>query len=218
MPPAEKSNSEICYKACIECGCQLILRLFIVCFKASFFMSYKVAMYIFIGRNKACYVCVTYLFEISFKVKENSVQFSHSIMSNSSTPWTAAHQASLSITISWSLLKLMPIESVMPSNHLFPCHPLLLLPSIFLNIRDFSNELAPPIKYGKVLDLQLQHQSFKWIFRTEYPLGLTGLISVQSKGLSRVFSNTTVQKHQFFGAQLSLWSNSHIHTWLLEKP
>ena len=51
-----------------------------------------------------------------------------------------------------------------------------------------------------------------------FPLGLTGLISLQSKGLSRVFSNTTVQKHQFFGAQLSLWSNSHIHTWLLEKP
>ena len=51
-----------------------------------------------------------------------------------------------------------------------------------------------------------------------FPLGLTGLISLQSKGLSRIFSNTTVQKHQFFGTQLSLWSNFHIHTWLLEKP
>ena len=76
------------------------------------------------------------------------------------------------------------------------------------------------------LQHQLQHQSFQWIFRTDVLynwllwvlLGLTGWISWQSKGFSRVFSNTTVQKHQFFGAQLSLESNSHIHTWLLEKP
>ena len=75
----------------------------------------------------------------------------------------------------------------------------------------------------KVLELRPQHQSFQWIFRNHsifswFPLGLTGLISLQSKELSRVFSNTTVQKHQFFGAQPSLWSNFHIHTWLLEKP
>ena len=68
---------------------------------------------------------------------------------------------------------------------------------------------------AKVLEFQLQHQSFQWIFRTDF---LYGLISLQSKGLSRVSSNTTVQKHQFFGAQLSLWYNTHIHTWLLEKP
>ena len=67
---------------------------------------------------------------------------------------------------------------------------------------------------AKVLELQLQRPSFRWIF----PLGLTGLISLQSRGLSRVFSNTTVQKHQFFSAQLSSQSNSHIHTWPLEKP
>ena len=73
---------------------------------------------------------------------------------------------------------------------------------------------------AKVLALQLQPQSFQWIFSIQgwIPLGLTGLISSQSKGLSRAFSNTTVQKHQFFSAQPSLWSNSHIHTWLLEKP
>ena len=71
---------------------------------------------------------------------------------------------------------------------------------------------------AKVLEFQLQHQSFQWIFGTWFPLGLTGLISLQSKGLSRVFSNTTVQKHQFFGAHLSSESNSHIHTWPLEKP
>ena len=70
---------------------------------------------------------------------------------------------------------------------------------------------------AKVLEFQLQHQSFQWTPRTD-PLGWTGWISLQSKGLSRVFSNTTVQKHQFFSAQLSLESNSHIHTWLLEKP
>ena len=70
---------------------------------------------------------------------------------------------------------------------------------------------------ARVLELQLQHHSFQWIFRTDwFHLGLTGLISMLSKGLPRVFSNTTVQKHQFFSTQLSLWSNSHIHTWLLE--
>ena len=83
---------------------------------------------------------------------------------------------------------------------------------------------------AKVLELQFQHQSFQWIVRTDFlywfdhftydniHVWLTGLISLQSNRLSRVFSSTTVQKHQFFGAQASLWSNSHIHTWLLEKP
>ena len=70
---------------------------------------------------------------------------------------------------------------------------------------------------SKVLELQLQHQSFQWILRLISFPGLTGLISLQSKGLSRVFSNPTVQKQQFFSAQLSLWSSSYIHTWLLEK-
>ena len=69
----------------------------------------------------------------------------------------------------------------------------------------------------KALELQLQHQSFQWIF-IWFPLGLTGWISLQAKGHSRVFSNTKVQKHQFFSAQFSLQSNSHIHTWLLKKP
>ena len=79
----------------------------------------------------------------------SSVQFSHSVMSNSATPWTAAGQASLSITNSRSLPKLMPIESVMPSNHLIPCHPLLLLPSIFPSIRVFSKESALHIRWPK---------------------------------------------------------------------
>ena len=128
----------------------------------------------------------------------------------SATPWTAAHQASLSITSSQSLSKLMSIEAVMPSDHLILCRPLLLLPSIFPSFRVFSNESALRIRWPKycsasasVLPMNVQDRS---------PLGRTGLISLKSKGLLRVFSNTTAQKHQFFSAQLSLWSNSHIHT------
>ena len=122
--------------------------------------------------------------------------FTHSIASwLFATPWTAARQASLSFTISQSLLKLISIESVMPSNRLVLCHPLLLLPSIFPSIRVFSNELALLIRWPKywasasvsVLPVNIQG----W-----FPLGLTGLILV-SKGLS-------IQKHQFFGAQPSL--------------
>ena len=117
---------------------------------------------------------------------------------------------SLSITNSQSLLKLMSIKLVMPSNHLILCHHLLLLPSIFPSIRVFSSESALHIRWpstgvsasASVLPMNIQD----W-----FPLGLIGLISLQSKELSRVFSNTTVQKHQFFSAQLSLWSNSHIH-------
>ena len=113
------------------------------------------------------------------------------------TPWTAARQASLSFTNSQSLLKLMSIESVMPSNHLILCRPLLLLPSIFPSIGVFSNESVLSIRCQSigvsasvsVLPMNIQH----WL-----PLGWTGWISLQSKGLSRVFSNTTVQKHQFF--------------------
>ena len=77
------------------------------------------------------------------------------------TSWNAVCQASLSFTISWSLLKLMSVESVMPSNHLVLCHPLLILPSVFPNIRVFSNESALRRRVAKVLELQLQHQSFQ---------------------------------------------------------
>ena len=119
------------------------------------------------------------------------------------TPWTAAHQASLSITNSRSLPKPMSIESVMPSSHLILWRPLLLLPSIFPSIRVFSNELVLRIRWPKNWSFQLQRQSLMNI-QDWFPLGWTGWISLQSKGLSRVFSNTTVQKHQFFNAQLSL--------------
>ena len=118
------------------------------------------------------------------------------------TPWTAAHQASLSITNSQSLPKFMSIELVMSSNHLLLCCPLLLLPSIFPSIRVFSNKSVLHIRWPKYWSFSFK--VFPINTQDWSPLGWTGWISLQSKGLSRVFSNTTVQKHQFFGAQLSL--------------
>ena len=133
------------------------------------------------------------------------------------TPWIAAHQASLSITTSRTLLKLMPIELVMPSSHLILCCPLLLLPPIPPSISVFSSEPTLCMRWPKYWSF-----SFSISPSNEHP----GLISFRMdwldlravQGLSRVFSNTTVQKYQFFGAQLSSQSNSHIHTWPLEKP
>ena len=134
----------------------------------------------------------------------NSFQFSSVTQSCPTllTPWTAACQASLSITNSQSLLKLMSLMSVMPSNYLIFCCPLPLLPSIFPSIGVFSNESVLCIRWPKYWSF-----SFSISLSNEY----SGLISfridwifLQSKRLSRVFSNTTVQKHQFFGAQLSL--------------
>ena len=109
------------------------------------------------------------------------------------TLWTATHQAFLSVTISWSSLKLMSIESMMPSNHLILCHPLLLMPSIFPSMKVFpksqlfasSSQSIGASVLASVLPMNIQG----W-----FPLGLTGLISSQSKGLSRVLSSTTVQK------------------------
>ena len=133
------------------------------------------------------------------------------------TLWTAACQASLAFIISWSVLTLMSIESVILSNHLIPYHPLLLLPSIFPSMRVFSSESALHIRWPKYWSFSFSI-SPSMNMQGWFPLGLTGWISLQSKGLSRVFTSTTIQKHQFFGAQPSLWSNSHIRTWVLEKP
>ena len=132
------------------------------------------------------------------------------------TPQTAASWTSLSFTISQSLLKVMSIESMMPSNHLILCHP-LLLPSVFPDIRVFSNESPLRIRWLKYWSFNLT-SVLPMNVQGWFPLGLTGLKSFLSKGPSRVFSNTTVQKHQFFSAQPSLWSNSYIGTWLLGKP
>ena len=125
--------------------------------------------------------------------------------------WTAARQASLSFTVSQSLPRLVSIESVMPSNHLILCRPLLLLPSIFPSIRVFSNNSALYIRWPK-----------DWSFSTSPCSDYSGLIffsiawfdllAVQGTPKTpRVFSSTTVQKHQFFGTQLYLWSNTHMH-------
>ena len=126
------------------------------------------------------------------------------------TQWTAAHQTSPFITNSRSLLKLMS-KSVMPFNHLTLCHHLLFPPSIFpeesiLHIRwpkywSFSFSISPSNEHPGLISFRMDWLDF-----------------LQPKGLSRAFSNTTVQKHQFFSTKLSLQSNSHIHTWPLEKP
>jgi len=132
------------------------------------------------------------------------------------TPWTAACQASLSFSISWSLLRLMCLELVTPSSHLILCHALLLLPSVFPSIRVFSQELVLCNRWSKYWSF-----SFSISPSNEYSglisFRINWLTSLQSKGLSSIFSSTTVWKHQFFDTQPFLWTNSHFRTWLLEK-
>ena len=107
--------------------------------------------------------------------------------------------------------RLMSIESVMPSNHLILCHPLLFLPSILPNIRVFSSESVLHIRWPKYWSFNFNISPFnEYSGLISFRIDL--LISLLSKGLSRVFSSTTVQKHRFFSAQPSLWSNSHIRT------
>ena len=117
------------------------------------------------------------------------------------TPWTATCHASLSYTVSQSFLKLMSIELVMPSNHFILCRP-LLLPSNFPSIRIFSNQSALCIRWPKYWSFSFNSPSMNT--QDWSPLGWTRWISLQSKGLSRGFANTIVQKHQFFGTPVSL--------------
>ena len=133
------------------------------------------------------------------------------------TPWISAYQSSPSITNSRSSLKLMSIEVVIPSSHLILCHPLLSCPQSLPKSGSF------PISQlfawgGQTIGVSASASVPPMNTQDWSPLGWTGWISLQSKRFSRVFSNTTVQKHQFFGAQPSSQSNSHIHTWPLEKP
>ena len=132
------------------------------------------------------------------------------------TPWTTAHQATLPINNSQSLPKLISFESVMLSNHFtsvicfsshlqsFPASESFQMSQIF----ESGGQSIGVSPSASVLPMNTQDWSLAW----------TSWISLESKGLSRDFSNTTVEKHQFFSAQLPLYSNSHIHTWLLEKP
>ena len=134
------------------------------------------------------------------------------------TTWTAAQQASLSSTISQSLLRLRSIESVMTSNHLTLCHPLLLLPSVFPSIRVFSNESTLHIKWSKYWSFSFSiSSSNEYSGLISFRIDWFDLLAVQGD-YQESSPVPQFQKHQFFGAQLSLWSNSHIHTQLLEKP
>ena len=144
------------------------------------------------------------------------VQFSCSITSDFATPWTAARQTSLSITNSRSLLKLISTESVMPSNHLILCCPFSPT-SIFPSISVFSNESALRIRWPKYWAFSFNiSPSNEYSGLISFRMGWLVLLAVQ--GTLKVFPNTTIWKHQFFGTQLSLLANSHIHTWLLGKP
>ena len=156
-------------------------------------------------------------FQFYLLTKMKYVQFSCSVVSNSVILWTAACQASLSITNSWSLLKLMSIESVMPSNHLILCHPLLFLPSILLRIRVFSNESDFCIRWPKDWSF-----SFNISPSNEYPgliffrMDWLDLLAVQGTLKSLLQHHSS--KASILRTQLSSQSNSYIHTWPLEKP
>ena len=132
-------------------------------------------------------------------------------------PTDCSTPPSLSSTVSQSVLKFMSTESVMLSNDLILCRPLLLLPSIYPSIRVFSNELALRIRWPKYWSFSFSINPSNEHSRL-FSFRIDCFDLLQSKGLWRVFSRTTVRKHQFFSAQPSLWSNSHIRTWLWEKP
>ena len=132
------------------------------------------------------------------------------------TPWTAACQAPLSFTISWSLLRLKSIESVMLSNHLILCYPLLLC------LQSLSASGSFPISWfftsgGQSIGASASPSVLSMNIQGWFPLGLNGLTSLLSKGLSRIFLCNTIQKHQFLGTHPSLWSNSHMRMLLMEK-
>ena len=146
-----------------------------------------------------------------------SVQFSHSVMSDSLRPHGLQHARPPCSSPTPGVCSNWSVKSVMSSNHLILCRPLLLPPSIFPSIRVLSNERffasgGQNIGVSALVSV-LPMNNQDW-----FPLELTGLISLLSKGLSRVFFNTTVQKYQFFSTQASLLSNTHICSWLLEKP
>ena len=159
----------------------------------------------------------SYLFHLS----RNSLQFS-SVQSLSrvrlfATPWIAAHQASLSIPNSQSSLRLMSIESVMPSSHLTSVVPFFSCPQSLPASESFP--MSQLFAWGgQSTGVSALASFLPKKFQGWSPSEWTGWISLQSKGPWRVFSNTTVQKHQFFSTQPPSQSNSHIHTWPQEKP
>ena len=173
-----------------------------------FYNTYMYAhIYSFSG-SFPIYVITKYRVQIS--VLYNSVLLSHSVMSNSCDPMDCSTPG---FPVRHELPEFTKTHIHWVGDAIQPSHPLSSPSPPVFNLSHHKG-LFQWVSYShqvaKVLEFQLQHQSFQWMFRT-------GWISLQSKGLSRVFSNTTVQKHQFFGVQASLWSNFHIHTWLLEK-
>ena len=155
------------------------------------------------------------MFQRPFTYLDSSVQLLSHVQLFAAT-WTTARQASLSITnpleFAWTHVHWAG-DAIKPSNLLSSPSPPAFNLSQHQGLFQWVSSLQ---QVAKVLEFQLQHQFFQRIFR--FPLGLTGLISFQSKGLSRVFSIKTVCKHQFFSAQPSLWSNFHTCAWLVEKP
>ena len=168
----------------------------------------------------ALYIELCYYGLLSFYIY-TLVRFSRSVMSDSTTAWTAARHVSLSITNSHSLFN--GLNGSMDMSQW--CHPTIsssVLP-FFSCLQSFPASGSFPMSRffssgGQIIGVLTSASVLPMNIQDWFPLGWTGWISLQSKGLSRVFSNTTVQKHQFFGVQLSFQSNSHIHTWLLEKP
>ena len=140
----------------------------------------------------------------------HSVQFSRSVISDSATPWIAAHQASLSITNSWCSLKLTSIESVMPSSHLTLCRPLFLLPPIPPSIRVFANESTLHMRWPKYWSFSFSINPSKEIFRMDW-LDLLAVQGTLKSLLQHHSSNASI-------LQPSSQSNSHIYTWPQEKP
>ena len=170
---------------------------------------YFVSVYTHMSMRNNISACVLYMYLYS-------LLFSCSVMSNSLWPHCLQHARLPCPSLSpGACSNSCPSvgDAVQPSQPLSSSPPALNLSKhhgLFQCVGS-SHQVA------KVLEFQLQHQSFQWIFRTD-PLGWTGLISLMSKELSRISSSTTIQNYQFFDMQPSLWSNSHIHTWLLEKP
>ena len=150
--------------------------------------------------------------------KLNTVVQSLSSVQPFATPWTAAHQAPLSFTFSQNFLKFMSIESVMLCNHLILCRPLLFPPSIFPNIRVFSSESALHIRWPKYWSFSFSiSPSNEFSELISFRMDWFDLLEVQRALKNQVISSTTIWKHQFLGAQPSLWSNSYLCTWLLAK-
>ena len=171
-----------------------------------------------LGWEAEDYICCSCLFLVClliFDLLLFIVVQSLSCVSLFATPWTAAHQAPLPSTIPWILLKFMSIESVILSN-------ILSSASLFsFCLQSFLSSGSFPVSWLFASGGQSMRASASVLpvnIQGWFPLGLIGLISLQSKGPSRVFSSTTVQKHQFFNAQCSSWSSSQLCIWLLEKP